>query len=148
VERAKRKRFLTLPVFRQHSYPCVQRRARLLAAELFSRSEAVTLYLGDSTSPSKAIQLSEKDLKLIQELGLDNVFSFESVHEKISLLNMRQLYRLKLLFLRISSEEACFSEAILTGIQHNELQSYSEAYVSLSKARGLAEDTAATEDKA
>ena len=83
-------------------------------------------------------KLAEKDLNLIQELGLDALTTFEAVEEKISLLNMRQLYRLKLMFLRISSAEALFSEPVQIGIQHNELRSYSEAFFFVWKAVGTA----------
>jgi hypothetical protein len=97
-------------------------------------------------SPDRTIKLTAKDLKLIQELGLDNLSTFESVDEKISLLNMRQLYRLKLMFLRISSEEALFSETARAGIQRNDLRSYSDAFLSVWKAQGPAGET--TKDKA
>jgi hypothetical protein len=93
-------------------------------------------------------KFSETDLKLVQELGLDSVTNFESVEAKISLLNMRQLYKLKLMFLRFSSEETCFPAAIQTGIQNNELRAFSEAFFLLLKAQGLADIASTTKDKA
>jgi hypothetical protein len=96
----------------------------------------------------RSLQFGEKDLQLIQELGLDSLTSFESVEEKVSLLNMRQLYKLKLMFLRFSSKEAWFSEAVQTGIHHNEPRAFSEAFFSLWKTHGPLESTSASKDKA
>jgi hypothetical protein len=87
-------------------------------------------WMKPETSP-RAVKLSETDRKLFQTLDLLDLETLAAVEEKIDLLNMRQLYRLKLALLRISKEEECFSKALETGIMKNDPHSYSKAVFSL-----------------
>jgi hypothetical protein len=88
------------------------------------------------TSP-RAVNLSEADRKLFQTLDLIDLGTLAVVEEKIDLLNMRQLYRLKLALLRISKEEECFSKALESGIKKNNTHSFSEAVFSLMKKNAI-----------
>ena len=94
-----------------------------------------------------SFQLDEKDQKLIEELVLSPTMTVLEVDSRVAVLNMRQLDRLKLMFLRIQSEENVFSEFALSGIMSNQLSSFTEALFTLWKASG-SKQSSRTKDKA
>ncbi len=80
--------------------------------------------------------MKEKDQRLLAELELSPAMSESEVESRVAVLNMRQLDRLKLMFLRIQSDETAFSESTLKGIMYNELSAYGEALLTLWAAAG------------
>ena len=101
----------------------------------------------NAISGKGSFRLDEKDQKLIEELVLFPTMSVVEVETRVSVLNMRQLDKLKLMFLRIQSEESVFSESTLSGIMGNQLSSFTEALLTLWKA-SRSEQSSSTKDKA
>jgi len=81
------------------------------------------------------MDLVEKDLKLLNELGLDPSDSMVTIEQKIGNLNMRQLDRLKLMFDKVSREDEIFSKNTKNGIKNNDLEAFAEAVVILARTQ-------------
>jgi hypothetical protein len=81
------------------------------------------------------VDLLEKDLKLLNELGLDPSDSIVTIEQKIGNLNMRQLDRLKLMFDKVSREDEIFSKNTKHGIKNNDLKAFAEAVVTLARTQ-------------
>jgi uncharacterized protein YutE (UPF0331/DUF86 family) len=77
-----------------------------------------------------ASALTEKEMEIIKELGLDKCTSFDSCNKIIDSFRLRQLDRLKIVLSRLAKERV-FPEEVAEGIRKNDLQAFSRALVVL-----------------